>query len=174
MYIFSSKIKIKPFSGLYEAWTARKPPFSTFYFYFWRRKTNDESRYLSGFRFLFLLFSSQNQHWITVCKLISILILTFSAAKPNVEDRKTAFISILLLLFSAETRRRKKAIPDFYFFLGSKLVPKNDLFRPKPVFWNSHGTSKMGFRAPLRVETIPGNSADRRNRLDPISKMNFF
>ena len=148
MNIFSSKNKNKPFSGLYEAWTARKPPFSTVYFYFWRRKTNDESRYLSGFRFLFLLFSSQNQHWIPVCKLISILIFTFSAAKPNVEDRKTAFISILLLLFSEKTQSRKKAILDFYFFLGSILVPKMTFSDQNPFFGTPTGPRKWVFARP--------------------------
>ena len=148
MYIFSSKIKIKPFSGLYEAWTARKPAFSTFYFYFWRRKTNDESRYLSGFRFLFLLFSSQNQHWITVCKLISILILTFSAAKPNVEDRKTAFISLLFLLFSAETRRQKKAYPIFTFFYGRNWSQKMTFSDKNPFFGSPTGPRKWVFARP--------------------------
>ena len=134
MYIFSSKIKIKPFSGLYEAWTARKPPFSTFYFYFCRRKTNDESRYLSGFRFLFLLFSSQNQHWIPVCKLISILNFTFSVAKPNVESRKTAFISIKTFTFFRPNQTSKKDHAQLLLFFRSEKPPKINRFGPNLVF----------------------------------------
>ena len=112
---FFHNFKKKAFFGLCEAWTSIKRSFLTFYFYFFRRKTNDESRYLSGLRFLILLFTEPNQHWITVCKLISILNFTFSVAKPNVEKRPCPAFTF----FSGPKKHRKTMISDQISFSGS-------------------------------------------------------
>ena len=134
MTIFSQNFKKKAFFGLCEAWTSTKRSFSTFYFYFFRRKTNDESRYLSGLRFLILLFTEPNQHWIPVCKLISILNFTFSVAKPNVEGRKKAFISTKTFTFFRPNQTSKKDHARLLLFFRSEKAPKNHDFRPNLVF----------------------------------------
>ena len=134
MTIFLQNFKKKTFFGLCEAWTSIKWSFSSFYFYFFRRKTNDESRYLSVLRFLILHFTEPNQHWITVCKLISILNFTFSVAKPNVESRKAADISKKTFTFSYKTKTPKKAAVKFYFFSGPEKAPKIHRFGPNLVF----------------------------------------
>ena len=134
MTIFSQNFKKRAFFGLCEAWTSIKRSFSTFYFYFFRSKTNDESRYLSGLRFLILLFTEPNQHWITVCKLISILNFTFSVAKPNVEGRKTAFISTKTFTFSRPNQTSKKDHARLLLFFRSEKPPKINRFGPNLVF----------------------------------------
>ena len=134
MTIFLQNFKKKAFFGLCEAWTSTKRSFLTFYFYFFRRKTNDESRYLSGLRFLILLFTEPNQHWITVCKLISILNFTFSVAKPNVEGRKKAFISTKTFTFFRPNQTSKKDHARLLLFSGLKKHRKIHDFRPNLVF----------------------------------------
>ena len=134
MTIFLQNFEIKAFFGLCEAWTSTKRSFSTFYFYFFRSKTNDESRYLSVLRFLILLFTEPNQHWITVCKLISILNFTFSVAQPNVESRKAADISIKTFTFFQPNQTPKKDHDRLLLFSGSEKPLKIHRFGPNLVF----------------------------------------
>ena len=78
-----------------------------FYFYFFRRKTNIELRYVSLFQFLLLLFPSKDQ--------------PSNCGKRLLFQKK-------LLLFSDESRRWKRPILDFYFFSGRNKVQKRTFF----------------------------------------------
>ena len=123
-----------------------------FYFYFFRRKTNIELRYVSLFQFLILLFPSKNQ---------------------KSKCGKALLFQFYFYFFPTKVDVGKGPCSIFTFFLD-ELKPENGLFKTKTGVSGSPRDPKNGFSHAMPGQNFPGQSSGSSNRGGPNYLFELF
>ena len=123
-----------------------------FYFYFFRRKTNIELRYVSLFRFLLLLFPSKNQ---------------------GSKCGKELSFQFYFYFFPTKVDVGKGPYSIFTFF-RTEIKSKNGPFHPKTGVLGSPRDPQNGFSRAIPGQNFPGQSSGSSNRAWPNYLFELF